>query len=86
MDRGAWRATVHGVSKRRTRLSSSLSFFLFTVDEQRHNSKSGGQSSRKMADLMVVVVGRPVLWTDRRNPDTLRLRTGLYLKVNCWGR
>ena len=41
MDRGAWRATVHGVSKRRTRLSSSLSFFLFKVDEQRHNSEFG---------------------------------------------
>ena len=39
-----------------------------------------------MTDFMEVVVGRPVLWTDRRNPDPLRLRTGLYLKVNCWGR
>ena len=31
MDRGAWQATVHGVSKSRTRLTRMLFYLLFTL-------------------------------------------------------
>ena len=48
MDRGAWRATVHGVAKSRTRPSDFHFHFTFPVDVLRGFSNTHTDSSLKM--------------------------------------
>ena len=42
MDRGAWRATVHGVTKSRTRLSDSTHSIVFLLGKIPWTEKLGG--------------------------------------------
>ena len=52
MDRGAWQATVHGVAKRRTRLSNSLPLSLSHTHTHTHVLYAIEKGSRHRRDLL----------------------------------
>ena len=51
MDRGAWRATVHGVAKSQTRLSDFTQLFINTLSspQNKHGSSLISQANNSLA-------------------------------------
>ena len=55
MDRGAWRAAVHGVAKRQTRLSDGTELMEKVVEYKEKFRKLHNQSLRQTADVEFLV-------------------------------
>ena len=67
MDRGAWQATVHGVAKRRTRLSD----FTFTFSEEELNTYSNKYGHNRASRVALVVKNPPANAEDVRKAGSI---------------